>query len=408
MTAATPGRALPRTGGAPALSTVGARPESERLMGMFGRKGASPLADRVFNDDERERVMAVWRLTALPREEFEATYGDLFRRCWRAVAAGPGVEWIVLRDRALAHVTAALKVRQAYVLPRFAAAEDAARLAEAMSFALAACVLAERFAGLLGRAEAPRWSPLHGDVPAAAALSDMPVPRSFGALVLTRLVGHAGHEWLGQEREALWAAAAYFGEGRSELREIGRDAAARIGLPLGEAGDEPTPARPAGVPAADPEASAEPVGAEPAAGTPEPAPVAAVTPEPTDGPPTVGGVGKGWLWINWVRAGVHDGSIAVNAEHGWLHNVGGAAFVVVPDGYEAFEAPDGASPKTVRNRVSNLGRQRRRKWQGRRVDEFRARLADGLRVSGMVFPGELIWDDRPPPASAAEVEGRNW
>lgn len=378
-------------------------------MGMFRRKNASPLADRVFNDDERERLMAVWRLTALPRDEFEATYGDLFRCCWRVVAAGPGVEWIVLRDRALAHVTAALKVRQAYVLPRFAAAEDAARLAEAMSFALAACVLAERFAGVLGRAVAPGWSPLHGDVPAATALSDVPVPRSFGALLLTRLVGHAGHEWLAQEREALWAAAAYFGEGRSELREIGRDAAARIGLPLAEAAAEPTPARPAGVPDTAPEASAEPDGAQPPTGMPsEPAPDAARTPDPTDGPPTVGGVGKGWLWINWVRAGVHDGSIAVNAERGWLHNVGGAAFVVVPDGYEAFEAPDGASPKTVRNRVSNLGRQRRRKWQGRRVDEFRAKLADGRRVPGMVFPGELIWDDRPPPSAEAEVEGRNW
>ena len=365
-------------------------------MGMFRRKNASPLADRVFNDDERERLMAVWRLTALPREEFEATYGDLFRRGWRAVAAGPGVEWIVLRDRALAHVTAALKVRQAYVLPRFAAAEDAARLAEAMSFALAACVLAERFAGVLGRAVAPGWSPLHGDVPAAAALSEVPVPRSFGALLLTRLVGDAGHEWLAQEREALRAAAAYFGEGRSELREIGRDAAARIGLPLPEAAAEAPPGGATGVPATVPAVSAEP------------SPDVAQAPEPTDGPPRVGGVGKGWLWINWVRAGVHDGSIAVNAEHGWLHNVGGAAFVVVPDGYEAFEAPDAASPKTVRNRVSNLGRQRRRKWQGRRVDEFRAELADGRRVSGMVFPGELIWDDRPPSASAAEVEGRNW
>ncbi|MDE0422435.1 MAG: hypothetical protein OXK76_16345 [Gammaproteobacteria bacterium] len=30
-----------------------------------------------------------------------------------------------------------------------------------------------------------------------------------------------------------------------------------------------------------------------------------------------------------------DGSIAVNAERGWLHNVGGAAFVVLPDAYEA-------------------------------------------------------------------------
>ena len=211
-------------------------------MGLFRRKQASPLDDRVFNDDERKRVTAVWRLTALPREEFDATYGDLLRRAWRLVAAGAGVEWIVLRDRALAHLTAALKVRQAYVLPRFATVEDAARLSEVMSFALAACVLAERFAGLLGRAVASGWSPLHAGVPAAATLSEVAVPRLFGALVLARLVGDAGHEWLAQEREALWAAAAYFGEGRSELREIGHDAAARIGLPPAEGSPEPPPA----------------------------------------------------------------------------------------------------------------------------------------------------------------------
>ena len=391
-------------------------------MGMFRRKLASPLGDRVFSDDERERVTAVWRLTALPREEFDATYGDLLRRAWRLVAAGPGVEWIVLRDRALAHLTAALKVRQAYVLPRFAGAEDAARLSEVMSFALAACVLAERFAGLLGRTVAPGWSPFHAGVPAAATLSEVAVPRLFGALLLSRLVGDAGHEWLAQEREALWAAAAYFGEGRSELREIGHDAAARIGLPPAEGSPEPPPAaqdaRADEPPAAEDEPAAEPP--TPRAPRTEPAvaqaptepgeapPAPGTTPAQTDGPPIVGGTGKGWLWFNWVRAGVHDGSIAVNAGDGWLHNIGGAAFVVVPDGYEAFKAPDAATPKTVRNRVSKLGRQRRRKWQGRTVDEFRAELADGRRVTGMVFPGGLIWDDREPPASESVVEGRNW
>ena len=391
-------------------------------MGMFKRKQASPLDDRVFSDDERERVTAVWRLTALPREEFDATYGDLLRRAWRLVASGPGVEWIVLRDRALAHLTAALKVRQAYVLPRFAAAEDAARLSEVMSFALAACVLAERFAGLLGRTVAPGWSPFHAGVPAAATLSEAAVPRLFGALVLTRLVGDAGHEWLAQEREALWAAAAYFGEGRSELREIGHDAAARIGLPPAEGSSEPPPATQdpradeslaeEDVPTADlptpGNRHTEPAAAQGPTKNAETAPAAGTTPERTDGPPIVGGSGKGWLWFNWVRAGVYDGSIAVNAVDGWLHNIGGAAFVVVPDGYEAFTPPDAVTPKTVRNRVSKLGRQRRRKWQGKTVDEFRAELADGRRVTGMVFPGDLIWDDRPPPASESVVEGRNW
>ena len=373
-------------------------------MAMFKRSEPVPAAEPVFDDDECERVAAVWRLTALPREEFEATYGDLFRRCWRWAAAAPGAEWMALKDRALAHVTAALKVRRAYVLPRAAPAEDAARLAEVMSFALAACVLAERFAGVLGRTVAPGWSPLHGAVPAAAVLADMPVPRSFGALLLARLVGDAGHEWLAQEREALWAAVGYFGEGPSELREIARDAAARIGLPVADPGRDAAP-----VAEAEDAVSTERREAVPAPqGVGEAAPAAATREAATDGPSRAGGTGKGWLWIGWVRAGVRDGSIAVNAADGWLHNVGGAAYVVVPDGYEAFDAPDAAAPKTVRNRVARLGRQRRRKWRGRTVDEFRAELPGGRRVSGMVFPGDLVWDDRPPPASAAVVEGRNW
>ena len=130
--------------------------------------------------------------------------------------------------------------------------------------------------------------------------------------------------------------------------------------------------------------------------------------ESTDGAPTaIGGVGKGWEWINWVRAGVRDGSIAVNAAGGWLHNVAGRAFVVVPDGFEAYPAEDGVNAKTVRNRVTRLGKHRQRKAGNRAVDEFRAGLPDGRREAGMVFPGELIWEDRAPPAIESELEGRS-
>ena len=33
---------------------------------------------------------------------------------------------------------------------------------------------------------------------------------------------------------------------------------------------------------------------------------------------------------------------------------------------------------------------------------LRAVLSDGSRVEGMVFPGELFWDDDPPPGANAE------
>ena len=94
---------------------------------------------------------------------------------------------------------AALRVRQARVVPRFAAAEDAARLAEVMNFALATCVAAERFAGVAGRAAAPGWRPI-------------------GVLLLGRLAGEAGLGWLGQEPAA--------------LRALACEAERRIGLPL--------------------------------------------------------------------------------------------------------------------------------------------------------------------------------
>ena len=97
-----------------------------------------------------------------------------------------------LRRESLACAVAALRARQARVLPRFAAAEDAARLAEVMSFALAACVVAERFAAVAGRATAPGWRPLTDDLPETTALGGAAPPRPFGALLLARLAGEAG------------------------------------------------------------------------------------------------------------------------------------------------------------------------------------------------------------------------
>ena len=37
---------------------------------------------------------------------------------------------------------------------------------------------------------------------------------------------------------------------------------------------------------------------------------------------------------------------------------------------------------------------------------FRAVLGDGSRVGGMVFPGELVWDNDPPPLANASLVGK--
>ena len=281
------------------------------------------------------------------------------------------------------------------MLPRFAAAEDAARLAEVMSFALAACLVAKRFAAVAGRATAPGWRPLTDDVPESAALSAAAPPRPFGALLVARLAGEAGLGWLGQEPIALRALAAYFGDGPSELRAIAEEAERRIGLPLDRG---PAVSAPAAPPAEEGTAG-RPDAPQPQAGTAEP------EPERTP-PPAIGGEGAGWEWINWVRAGLRDGSVPVNAAGAWLHNIAGDAYVVAPACFEAFAAGRELAPATVRHRVVRLGRHRVRASRSGAANLFRAVLADGSRVEGMVFPGALIWDHDPPPRANAGLVGK--
>ena len=110
-------------------------------------------------------------------------------------------------------------------------------------------------------------------------------------------------------------------------------------------------------------------------------------------PPAIGGEGAGWEWMNRVRSGIRDGSVAVNAAGAWLHNIEGEAYAVSPACFEAFAAGRGLAPATVRNRVVRLGRHRQRASPSGAANLFRAVLADGSRVKGMVFPGELMWDD---------------
>ena len=322
-----------------------------RFMGFFGGKAgsrpAAPGAADVFTAPERERVEALWRLTALPRAEFDATYGAMLGGFWR--------------------------------------------------FALAACVVAERFAAVAGRASAPGWRPLTDDVPESAEPAGAPPPRPFGALLLARLAGEAGLGWLGQEPAALRALAAYFGDGPSELRAIAEEAERRIGLPL----DRGPAASAAPAPPAEETAADRPDGPQPQPATAEPEPAPKRTP-----PPVIGGEGAGWEWINWLRAGLRDGSVAVNAPGAWLHNIAGEAYAESPACFEAFAAARGIAAATVRHRVVRLGRHRQRASPSGAANVFRAVLADGSRVQGMVFPGELVWDDDPPPRANARLVGK--
>ena len=409
-------------------------------MSFFRRQPATAIAAGApFSVTERPDVEALWRLTALPREEFAVTYEAMLARAWSWVSAGVGSEWAAVRRDALANLIAALRARQARILPRFAPAEDAARLTEVMSFALAAVVLAERLGLVIGRAAAAGWCPWAEDVPSSAVLEEVDVPPCYGALLVPRLIGDAGREWVAQEPLVQREMAGYFAQ-RGELWRIATDAAARLGTTIDAAGTlrrrpdgeveaapDPVPAtRGAGVGPGAPRVQVDgaPVGvAEPGETAPVVEPMEQGRPEGEAeadpgpggtgnaaagcaGPPVIGTAGAGWRWINWVRRGYHDGSIEANAVGSWLHNAAGEAYVVMPACFEEFAAAEGVEWKKVKNQVTRLKRHRLRSSPAGAASTFRAELADGRRVEGMLFPGDLVWDDEGPAAAAVVLRQR--
>ncbi len=73
----------------------------------------------MFTAPARERIEALWRLMALPRAGFEATYGVMLGDFWRYAASARGEAWAALRREA-----AGLALSLAFA---FAAPADAAR-----------------------------------------------------------------------------------------------------------------------------------------------------------------------------------------------------------------------------------------------------------------------------------------
>ena len=70
-------------------------------------RAAAPGTADVFTAPERERTEALWRLTALPRAEFDATYGAMLGGFWRFAAAARGEAWAALRRETLVCAVAA-------------------------------------------------------------------------------------------------------------------------------------------------------------------------------------------------------------------------------------------------------------------------------------------------------------
>lgn len=368
----------------------------------------------------KEALDVVWRLTRLPKTEFELTYGELLARTWRYLGNAAGEPWTGLKSEIVGHLVAALRVRQARIVPRTEPMEDAARLGEVMTFALAAAVVADRVGQAVGRSCRRGWCPWAEGVPPDVAVEAVPVPGAYGALVAAELVGAKARAWLGQEPVAMRAVASYFGEGQSELRAIADEAATRIGLPVGaRARVEEEAGEPEGAVASDVGSAAPVVGSvegpvagdgamdAPSGAGAEPGPDVASFRRQEEAPEDLGTGAGGWEWVNWIRRGVWDASLPVNVADGWLFNVDGQAFVAVPDGFDAFVASgEGAiEAGVVRNRVARLRKQRTHRARNGSdgADMWRVRMPDGSVRVGMLFEGALLWDRSPPPASGATL-----
>jgi len=405
-------------------------------MRFLRRRRESPVASASspFPAEDARRLEALWRLTALPREEFAATYEAMFARAWR-FADGGSRECAAARTEILNAVTASLRTRQGRILPRFAAAEDSGRMAELMSFALADAVLADRLGRLAGRVAERGWCPWEDAMPPGVPLQDVAVPRSYGLLLAVRFAGPEGGAWLAQEPVVVRELAAYFGPGPSELRDIADAAMAAIGL---------RPETPSFVEVSENGSKTPEMGAQEGSGGPLSSPktenrgesparfasearqvlksagdgrysASDASPAPemeTDllgdpvRRPEIGTDAVGWRWINWVRDAIAAGRVEVNEDGGWLHNIEGDAFAVLPACFEGYAAEMEVEWKKVKNQVTRLRRHRTRETRSGAASNFTAELADGRWAQGLLFDGELFWDESPPPAADAMLRRR--
>ena len=241
----------------------------------------------------------------------------------------------------------------------------------------------------------PGWCPLTHDVPGSVELDDAPALRSYGALLLPSLMGDAGLTWLGQEPVAMRELAACFGEGTSELRAIAVEAATRIGFAI-------RPPTPDTNPAAE-----QPCDDCEQADGKSPDCVPAYASEESGGGRERAAPVRGRCGAGYPRA-----ASRADRRRGRglaLDQLGPSGFARRDHSRErrrrlaAQRCRRGVRRRArllrgaVKNQVARLGRHRERKTPSGKASTFRAELADGRRIDGMVFPGDLFWDDDAPP-----------
>ena len=339
---------------------------------------ASPEADfvRASKDAQIDRV---WKLTALPRAEFDLTYGALFNNLSKYLAHAPlddaGFDIECHLQALLNEVIDALRVRQSRIIPKHLPTEDAARVSELMSFALAVVIVADNTARMVGglvlKAGHTSWCALLDPIPKGAEIvaSHDPHP-AFGSLLIGVLVGEAGLRWLSQESIVLDEVLRYFsGAPDSELRALTGATMSAINTPQI---DE----RPVAIPTLDAtqQSKSESSGAK---------------------------VAQGWLYVTWLRQQLDSKALSPNTASSFIHALDDAsAFLVVPEAFEAYAEERGMPIKRVQNQVKRLGLHR---IQPHGKDLFRGTVA-GRKVQGMIFKDAgSFWSTSPIPSDLVEV-----
>ena len=248
----------------PALSHWYAGPDvGDEVHGSFRKEGGEPRRGgrrrRGVHGARAQRIEELRHLTALPSARmFEATYGAMLGGFLRYVASARGEAWAVLK-----------RVTVVCAVCRSARAKRACYPASPRSRAGR-----RRQAGARSPTTCPRAHRPRGRSVRSSSSSPPTSATARASCVRSRR--------------------------RRRPVRLGRQSrAGRVRPPCAAGGGRQ------GGPSGGPATQAE---------TPEPAPQR--TP-----PPAIGGEGAGWEWVNWVRAGLRDGSVPVNAAGAWLHDI---------------------------------------------------------------------------------------
>lgn len=352
-------------------------------LGLFRRQGgqSDPLADAPKHEqtpEDAEKLSGIWKLTALPRAEFDITYGQLIDRSVYYLSRAPENGWPEtkygdVRAAMFRLMFYALKVRKGRILPRGVPSEDAARLSELMSYLVAVIVCLEQVASVAGTVLVSgslekRWTPTIAPCPSGRkVIGRRPVPTSFALLLYTQLVPVEGQEWIGQEGAGLTALLRYFDSPkRSELYEL---------ISLAKSKAFPDAQSTTAIDLDDPVEHDQAPSSEEK--------FSALNPTESDGTPTDQPKPKGWQFFHWLQNQVSDSGESLNQDSSNVHVLpGGAVFLVSPDAFAGYAEETGVSAKNIQNSVLRL--KMHRVIEGGRT-HFAAKIPGRKSIRGFVF-----------------------